>query len=170
MDTNAVTDGVTKAWIAQQAAKAACPVVEGWLGGPGLAVHALTVFVAGTPANLKNKVGHWSTRARWAKQWREATATRLYLLLVPADYIGEQPSMPWAATDPKRITFTIYGRSRFDDDNAALVVSPCRDALQDMRVIDNDGNVAHRFFYAQAPPTRKVGAVLGIALRIELAS
>lgn len=149
-----MTSGVTREWLAQQAAKARAPVVEGWKDG------ALTVWVPGSPANLKNKVGHWSTRARWAKAWRERTAARLLR--------HHRPVPPYV---PKRITFTVYGRSRFDDDNLALVCSPCRDALQDMGMIDSDGNPAHRFVYQQARPTRKARAVQhGIAVRIELAT
>ena len=154
-----MTARVTKEWVAQQATKAICPVVEGWKDG------ALKVFVPGTPANLKNKVGHWSTRRDWAKAWRERTAAALY----PHRSSSILHTWPWRSETPKRITFTVYGRSRFDDDNVALVCSPVRDALQDMRLIDNDGNVTHRFVYTQAPPTRKTGAVYGIAIRVEKA-
>ena len=135
-------------------------VTEGWANG------ALTAFVPGVPTNMKNKVGHWSKRHRWAKQWRARTASRLSQWRITHGPIGP---WPWSPYDPKRVLFTIYGPSRFDDDNRALVASPCRDALQDALIIDSDGNPAHSFFYAQAAPTRKAGSVYGIAIRIELA-
>lgn len=149
--------------------KPAGPVVEGWKDD------ALTVWVPGRPANMKNKVGHWSTRAKWAKGWRARAAAHLAFSWstrpVPFNGKASEKNMgwPWAPEEPKRVTFTIYGPSRFDDDNCALVASPCRDALQDMRIIDNDGNPAHRFLYEQATPTRKAGAAHGIAIKVELA-
>ena len=149
---------ITRAEYVALQAKVSAPIREGWRDG------VLTVWVPGTPANLKNKVGHWSKRARWAKEWRERTATCLWRLSGTRDY-----PWPWKARDPKRVTFTVHGRSRFDSDNVALVCSPCRDALQDMKIIDNDGNVAHRFLYEQAPPSRKAGSAYGIAIRIALA-
>lgn len=147
---------------AAQALQATFPVREGWEGG------ALTVFVPGTPSNMKNKVGHWSKRARWAKEWRTRAAAAMYAQVPPAP--PHLRGWPWPPWEPKRVTFTVYGKSRFDDDNVALVCSPARDALQDMAVIDNDGNVAHRFTYEQAKPTRAAGATHGIAIRIELAT
>ena len=160
-----ITSAEYAAHLAQRAAKGAAPVKEGWTN------EALTVWVPGTPANLKNKVGHWSKRARWAKDWRARTAFRLLNGLqsknVPKLGLGPR-NWPWSPEEPKLVTFTIYGRARFDDDNVALVCSPCRDALQDMQLIDNDGNVAHRFQYEQAPPTRKAGSVYGIAITIAL--
>jgi hypothetical protein len=76
---------------------------------------------------------------------------------------------PWPAGAMKRITFTVYGRARFDDDNLRAVCKPVRDAVQDMAIIDNDRpSAGHTFLYEQAPPTRKVGAAHGIAIRIEL--
>lgn len=159
-----MTYGVTPQWVAQQAAGAKIPVKEGWKDG------ALTIFVPGRPTHFKGK-GHRFAVSKHTKDWRDRTATRVYLACVGKDYRGETPSLPWPATAPKAIAFTIYGASRFDDDNARLVCSPCRDALKTMRVIDDDRESSgHRFEYRQAKPTRSAGAVHGIAIEIRLRS
>lgn len=142
------------------------PVREGWDGG------ALVVFVPGRPRNpLNGSHEHWSKRAKWAKGWRDRAGHRLYEQSGP----GGRPyrihgHWPWSLVEPKRITFTIYGPSRFDDDNLRAVCKPVRDALKDMAVIDDDRpSAGHTFVYEQAKPTRKAGAVHGIAIRVELA-
>jgi hypothetical protein len=142
---------------AQKALQATIPVTEGWQGG------ALVVWCPGTPRNpLNGQRGHWAKHARWAKEWRERAEMRLYVVMTT------HPWNHWPPHLPKRVTFTVYGRARFDDDNVRGVVKPLRDALQDMRVIDSDGNPAHTFHYEQAPPKRAAGAPHGIAIRIEV--
>lgn len=150
---------------AQETQRAAFPVREGWSDG------ALTIFVPGRPRNpLNGSHEHWSKRARWAKGWRERAQMAL-MREVGQWGVNRVRKWPWNTTTPKRITFTIYGPSRFDDDNVRAVCKPVRDALKDMCVIDDDRESAgHTFLYAQAKPTRSAGAIHGIALRIELAA
>ena len=70
----------------------------------------------------------------------------------------------------KRITFTVYGPARFDDDNLRAVCKPVRDSLKDLAVINDDRpSAGHVFEYEQAKPSRKTGSVYGIAVRVELA-
>lgn len=143
----------------------AYPVREGWEAG------ALTVFVSGRPRNPSNgSHGHWTKHARWAKSWRDCTASSvLDVLDVPDTRPAERAGWPWGAKAPKKITFTIYGASRFDDDNVRAVCKPVRDGLKDMHVIDDDRpSAGHVFEYSQAKPTRKAGSVYGISIRIEL--
>lgn len=156
---------VTTAWVKQQAVKAKAPVVEGWKDG------VLVVFVPGTPKNpLNGSHAHWSKRAKWAKGWREKAAARVYEIGCHRDGAPRMAPTPWAATDPKHVTFTVYGRARFDDDNLRAVCKPVRDALKDMAVIDDDRpSSGHVFEYTQAKPARSAGAIHGIAIRVELA-
>jgi hypothetical protein len=143
-----------------EALSATIPVREGWQGG------ALVVFVPGRPRNpLNGSHEHWSKRARWAKGWRDKASSRLHN--TGTQGLGKL-AWPWTAMHPKRITFTIYGPSRFDDDNVRAVCKPVRDSLKDMGVIDDDRpSAGHTFHYEQAKPTRKAGAPHGIAIRIE---
>ena len=162
----AMTEGVTKAWVAQQAMKAACPVVEGWRDG------ALTIFVPGVPKHFKGR-GHRYTVSRHTKNWRERTASRLLAHCsgwAPREMrfivaCGFATPWPWRANAPKRITFTVYTSGRgFDDDNLELVASPCRDALKDMRIIDDDTPAAgHCFTYAQVTKAAVVGIAMAVA-------
>ena len=157
------TARVTPQWLAQQAAKARAPVVEGWRDG------VLSVWVPGRPSNpLNGSHAHWSKRARWAKGWRDRAGTRIW-----AAICGHEPRAGWSggwtffAADPKLVTFTVYGPSRFDDDNLTAVVKPVRDALKDMAVIDDDRpSSGHLFVYEQAKPSRKPDSVYGIAVTI----
>lgn len=136
----------------------AIPCREGWHDG------ALTVFVPGRPTHYKGK-GHRYTVSKHTKDWRERTATHLLRFLTPSNR-GVPVFYP---ADPKRITFTVYSRNAFDDDNLAFVCSGCRDGVKDMRVIQDDRKSAGHTFVYNNVATRAVGAVLGIALRIELA-
>lgn len=155
---------VSREWVAQQAAKATAPVREGWSDG------ALTVFVPGRPRNpLNSSHGHWTKHARWAKTWRERTSMAFWRRAPLYSASLGTRVFHWLAEDPKRVTFTVYGPARFDDDNLRAVCKPARDSLKDMRVIDDDRDSAgHVFVYEQAPPTRKAGSVHGIAIRIEV--
>ena len=147
------------------AASPRVPVTEGWSDG------ALTVFVPGKPRNpLNGSHEHWSKRAKWAKGWRERAAVRILAHLPRAKNGVWSGYWTYLPAEPKRITFTIYGAARFDDDNLRAVCKPVRDALKDMAVIDDDRpSAGHTFLYEQAKPTRKAGATHGIAIRVELA-
>lgn len=153
---------VSREWVAQQTSKASAPVKSGWWGG------SLDVFIAGRPTHpLNGTHAHWSKRARWAKTWRENAAAELYKWVLPAP--PHLRGWPWTPSAPKRITFTVYGPLRFDDDYLRAVCKPVRDSLQDMAVIDDDrDSSSHVFLYQQAKPTRKAGSVYGISLRVEL--
>ena len=136
------------------------PVKEGWDG------KALTVFVTGQPRNpLNSSHGHWSKHARWAKGWRERTASAV----LRAHFIHGWPQ-DWAPDEPKAVMFTIYSWGRFDDDAYGPVTKPCRDGLRDVGVIHDDGpRAGHRFTYENVV-SRKVSAAHGIAITIRLAA
>ena len=158
------TARVTPQWLAQQAAKATAPVVEGWRDG------VLSVWVPGRPSNPLNGTlahAHWSKRARWARGWRERASVALWGKMLAPKWVGEVAHWPWEQEDAKLVTFTVYGPSRFDDDNLTAVVKPVRDALKDMAVIDDDRpSSGHEFKYDQAKPSRKPDSVYGIAVTI----
>jgi hypothetical protein len=103
----------------------------------------VTIFVPGPIRNpLNGSHGHWSKHARWVKTERERTA---YLILK----LG-WPAYSQSPTVPKRVDFLVYVARRFDDDNLAAACKPYRDALKDMRVIDDDGPArGHEFHYRQ---------------------
>lgn len=106
----------------------------------------MTVFIPGPLKNpLNGSHGHWSKHRRWAKDWRERTHQILWLALrndlhrVKAD-----------AACPKTITFRAYTYNAVDDDNLRAMLKPCRDALKDARIIDDDGpRSGHVFLYEQ---------------------
>lgn len=160
-----MTSGVTKEWVAQQAAKATYPVVEGWEDG------ALSIFIAGRPRHFKGST-HVNAKVGHTKRLRERTANRLWMHHVKVGRGGNFATgfWPWTPAQPKRVTFTVYWRSSFDgDDNLRLVCSAAKDALKDCGLVDDDRDSSgHVFLYAQAKPTRKAGAVHGIAVRVEL--
>ena len=163
-----MTAGVTREWLAQQAAKAGAPVKEGWKDG------ALTVFVPGAPRHFKGK-GNRYTVSKHTKEWRERTAVRLLEHRLPGAHL--EP-WPWKPEQPKRITFTVYCRNAFDGaDNLRLVCSPVKDALgprgprkPGMGLIDDDRDSSGHEFHYQQTVTRKAGSVYGIAVRIEMAT
>ncbi len=146
---------------AQEAVAARSPVPEGWHGG------GLTIFVQGRPWNpLNGGQRSYMKHARLRKAWRERTASRL---LSHANIITRRDwpyRWPWRPATPKRITFTVYARNAFDSDNLEAVCKSVRDALKDAGMIQDDRpSAGHTFEYAQVP-TRKAGAVHGIAVRI----
>jgi hypothetical protein len=151
---------VTPAEYAQLQARAQSPVLEGWRDG------ALTVFVPGKPTHYKGK-GHRYTVAKHTKDWRERVGSRLLARMSEAGP-RRRPSWPWSDTQPKRVSFIVISRNAFDADNLELVCSPCRDALKDMALIQDDRTSAGHEFTYQNMTTRKVGAVLGISIRVEL--
>lgn len=148
---------VTKEWVAQQQAKASYPVTEGWKNG------VLTVFVPGKPMNPQaGDLRHHMKKARATAEWRDRTGSRIYAQRIPW--------IPWwTPAAPKKITFTVYSRQAFDDDNLAMVCKPSRDALKDMKIIVDDApKHGHAFKYANEVRP-KLADVHGIAIRIELA-
>ena len=152
---------ITRAEAAMLAARGTAPVREGWRDG------ALTVFVAGRPRNPMNgSHEHWSKRAKWAKGWRERTATACFRVPIkPTEFLTTL--FPSPAT-PKLITFTVHGPGRFDDDGLRNVVKPVRDALRDLALIDDDRDSAgHSFAYTQEA-RRKAGTVYGVTIRVRL--
>lgn len=152
-----MTRGVTREWVAQQKAKAECPVVEGWRDG------ALTVWVPGKPYNFKS--GSATTHGAMMKhrklvaEWRDRTGSRIYA----------QKIAPWTPAAPKRVTFTVYSRKPFDDDGLRVTCSPSRDALIDMRLIDDDATARGHVFVYDNVVRPKMSELHGIAIRIESA-
>ncbi len=105
----------------------------------------LEVFVPGPLFNPMNgSQGSWHKHARWARQWRERTAERLRIaLLVDLPYAIDPAS-------PKLIQFHAVVFNAFDADNLSACLKPCRDALKDARIIDDDRDSAgHSFLYWQ---------------------
>ena len=153
---------MTKAEYAVLKARTPAPVTEGWKDG------ALTVWVPGTPKHFKGK-GDRYTVARHTKDWRARTVTAIYRVRFRS-VDGADAGFPSSPERPKRITFTVFCRNAFDsDENLRLVCSPLKDALIDMRLIQDDRDSAgHTFIYLQVP-SRVKGAALGIAVRVELA-
>jgi hypothetical protein len=158
-----MTEGVTREWQAQQLAKATAPVTEGWKDG------ALCVFVEGRPWNpqagdMRNR---WK-KARTVKTWRERTASRLLPHARAYSVVHGRYVFPWEPRQPKRVAFTVYSRQAFDDDNLSAVCKPSRDALKDMRVIDDDApKCGHLFLYRNVVAPR-LADVHGIAIAIGL--
>ena len=169
------TARVTPQWLAQQAAKATAPVVEGWRDG------VLSVWVPGTPKHFKGK-GHRYTVSKHTKDWRERTATRLLPYANPVTRRHWPLRWPWLPEAPKRIVFTIYTAGRgFDGvDNLKLVASPCLDALgpnrthlrngvevraHGMGLIDDDKNPAHDIQYLQVVKAKVTGIAVTVRLR-----
>lgn len=103
----------------------------------------LEVFVPGPLFNPVNgSHGHWSKRARWARQWKERT--------LMAWFLKYQRRGELAPTAPKRIQFLAQTGARWDDDNLRVGLKPVRDALRDLGLIHDDGpDSGHEFTYAQ---------------------
>ena len=164
-----VTKAQVEALKARRDAAERSPIKEGWDNG------VLSVFVFGRPTHPLNGTlahAHWSKRAKWAKGWRERAAAALLHWVTAQCTPALGPHHPWLGRPDtsKTVTFTVCGPSRFDDDNLRAVCKPVRDALKDMRVIDDDRpSAGHTFEYRQEKPTRRAGAVHGIAIKIELA-
>lgn len=148
---------ITKEEYAQLQAKATYPVTEGWKNG------VLTVFVPGKPMNPQDgKLRHPLKKAKTVAAWRDRTGSRIYAQRIPG--------LPWwTPAAPKKITFTVYSRQAFDDDNLSAVCKPVRDALKDMLIIVDDApRHGHAFKYTNVVAPRQAD-VHGIAIRIELA-
>lgn len=151
---------MSRSWVAQQAARATAtaPVVEGWKDG------VLTVFCEGKPMNPQDgSERHYLKKAKTVKAWRERTANGVLRVL-------NQWGRPlgWPPEAPKRITFVIYSRRAFDDDNLTMVAKPSRDGLRDAGIIHDDARRSgHRFLYENVVAP-KMSDVHGIAIRVGL--
>jgi hypothetical protein len=125
----------------------------------------LQVFVPGPLYNPMNgQHGHWSKRARWARQWRERTAHHLLV-----EQLGRKPWFlrvdPCA---PKRVTFLLHTWNRVDDDALGPMAKPCRDALVDAGLIHSDASDSgHEFVYAQGIARADRGIQITISPRPE---
>jgi hypothetical protein len=103
-----------------------------------------SIFVPGPLQNPMNGPhGHWSKHARWARNWRERTAQRLFVA-------QHYDRLPRPSSASKHVTFTLQTWNRVDDDALGPMAKPCRDALIDAGIIHSDApNSGHRFSYAQ---------------------
>lgn len=120
----------------------------------------LDVFVPGKVTNpLNGSHGHWSVRAKWAKDWR--TRTRVYAehaRSAVATLLDARGKSAEAARRPKRVTFTLHVWRRFDDDALGPCAKPCRDGLVDAGVVDSDGPKApHQWVYEQRVDRKRPG-------------
>lgn len=119
----------------------------------------LDVWIPGKLVNpLNGSHGHWSTRARWAKTRREQAQT-VYLAYICVTGRRAVPSAP------KIVTFTARVWNEFDDDGLRAALKPHRDALKDMRLIQDDRpSAGHEFrYHQQIDRTRR-----GVAVRVEV--
>jgi hypothetical protein len=93
------------------------------------------------PLNGSLSHAHWTKRSRWAKTRREKA--QMHMLVA----FGRGPRSPHT---PKHITFRAFTYNAFDGDGLQAAIKPYRDALKDMRIIDDDRDSAgHRFVYEQ---------------------
>lgn len=126
----------------------------------------LEVFVPGPLYNPMNgaKGGHWAKRHRWARTWRERTAERLRVAILIE-------RREWARVDPrapKLVTFHAQTFNAFDGDGLSSALKPCRDALKDARLIDDDRDSAgHQFVYTQEIKRKERGVKITITPRTE---
>ena len=126
-----------------------------------------TILAAFVPGALRNPLNgsagrHWAVRARWARQWRGATA-----MLVRAFERGAAPD-PAA---PKRVTFVAHVWQRFDDDGLRAALKPVRDGLGDAGLIHDDSpRSGHVFDYRQLVDRRRRGVEIVVELLGEPAS
>ena len=109
----------------------------------------MTVWLPGLLVNPTNgSRGHWSKHSRWAKSWRDRTCMQILAVVGASRRHGIYPKAP------KLVTFTAHVGAEWDDDGLSSALKPCRDALQDMRIIDNDRpSAGHQFIYEQVYPT-----------------
>ena len=111
----------------------------------------LEVFVPGKLANpLNGSHGHWTTRAKWAREWRARTHNRLWVAMrqhgLPHDFARVEQS-----DRPKRVSFLVQTHNPVDDDALPGMCKPARNGLKDAGIIHNDGpESGHVFTYAQA--------------------
>lgn len=123
----------------------------------------MTVFIPGKLANPQAsewKGSHWAKRARLAKSIREKTGA--YILATMGRRLD---AAPWA---PKRVEFNAYVANPFDSDNLATACKPYRDALRDMKLIDDDrDSCGHQFVYRQTV-ARGLDARRGLEITVTL--
>ncbi len=128
----------------------------------------LAIFVPGKLTNpLNGSQGGWQKHARWAQQWRERTWLVIFeALATMRDVEAFRRARQTGASEPKRIAFHALVPSRFDDDNLRACLKPCRDALKDAGVVDDDRDRAgHAFVYTQEA-RRRAGTVYGVEIRV----
>lgn len=122
----------------------------------------LEVWVPGPLTNPMNgSHGHWSTHYRWAKDWRERTHQHLFAAIGAFRLYNPR--------EAKRVIFTAHTARRWDTDNLAAGMKPCRDALKDAGLIHDDGpDSGHRFEYAQRIDRQHRGVLITVTLRMSL--
>jgi len=119
----------------------------------------VTLFIPCTLVNpLNGSHGHWSKRARSARTQREKA--QMYLLQA----LGTERPNPHTL---KRITFTAYTYNAFDGDGLQASLKNIRDALKDMRIVDDDrASLGHQFVYEQQI-SRGKNAKRGVQITVE---
>jgi hypothetical protein len=123
----------------------------------------IAVFVPGVLRNpLNGSWGHPLKHARTNREWRERTQSHLLAALrLPRTRMQMDPAAP------KRITITAHVGAEWDDDGIPAAVKPCRDALKDMRIINDDKpSAGHVFAYAQIV-SRGKGCSRGVKITVE---
>jgi hypothetical protein len=118
------------------------------------------VFVAGQLTNPMNgSRGHWTKHAKWASLWRDRTGLILFDEL-------SRVKAPWKADAPKAVTFVCFVAREWDDDNVRAACKPLRDALKDMKLIDDDKpSTGHVFAYTQIIDGKRT-ATRGVEIRV----
>lgn len=138
----------------------------------------LAVWVPGALTNpLNGSHGHWEKHRLWAKDWRERAGTALliaitnrgrFIALAFSDAREGLVAMREIVTGQKAVTFIAYVAREWDEDNLRAGLKPVRDALKDMRVIDDDKpSAGHTFTYEQRVDRTK-GARRGVEIRVRL--
>ena len=117
----------------------------------------MTIFVPGKLRNpLNGSWGGWRKHARLAKDWRERTAQALW-----AEQRFQRIHLP-NLVSPKRIMFTAHVGAKWDDDNLPAAIKPCRDALQGLVIVSDDGSGGHEFLYRQVIDRKHRGVAITI--------
>lgn len=117
----------------------------------------IRLFVAGKLTNpLNGSHQHWTTRAKWAEQWR--TRTQVAWL---------QAGGPMVEATAAVVTFTAQVGRRFDDDNLAACLKPVRDAAVRAILGTDDGpTCGHLFRYNQeVRPVAERGVLIEVRPR-----
>jgi len=125
----------------------------------------VTVFIEGkltNPLNGKLSRAHWSRKSEWAKAWKERTAVAWLT------QVGTVPELDDLG-QPKRITFTAYVGSPWDDDSIPAAIKPIRDALIGRAIFNDAPKDGHTFVYRQQV-CRGLGAKRGVEVSIAAAS
>ena len=131
----------------------------------------LTIFVPGRLTNPMNGPhGHWSTRAKWAREWRQRTGAAI-LHHVAQHRAGRQlgpygERLGVVLGEAMHVSFLLHTWNAVDSDALGPMVKPCRDALIDMRLIHSDApDSGHVFEYAQVVNRKARGVTITITPR-----